>query len=301
MKMKKRVVIQLKKSALLLTMVLLCMSAAMAQEKTLFVVHTNDTHSCVEPISLNNSDTLLAGKGGFVRRAALVKQLRSEHPSDMLLFDCGDFSQGSVYYNLFRGEVEVKLMNQMGYDACVVGNHEFDFGLENLARLIRMARFPFVCTNYDFSGTPCEGLVHPYAMIERNGLRVGVVGVSPRLEGLVSKQCYGSVRYRDPAKAVQPVVDMLRKEKQCDFIVCLSHLGWAEGDDYDMGFVRRTHGIDLLLGGHTHFLFDRPQYVKNSKGQDVPCNQMGKHGQFVGAIEFVLEPEDAIKAGSHSK
>lgn len=274
----------------LIILMLWCACIAVAQEKTLFLVHTNDTHSCVEPISPNHADSSLADKGGFVRRAALVSQLRRAHPEDMLLFDCGDFSQGSLYYNIFRGEAEVKLMNLMGYDACAIGNHEFDCGLENLARLIRMADFPFVCSNYDFSGTPCEGLVQPYAIMECNGLRVGVVGVSPRLEGLVSGQSYGSVRYRTPAKAVQPIVDKLRNEEKCDFVVCLSHLGWAEGEDYDIGFVRKTHGIDVLLGGHTHFMFDQPKFVKNSKGEDVPCNQMGKHGRFVGTMTFVFEP-----------
>ena len=274
----------------LIILMLWCACIAVAQEKTLFLVHTNDTHSCVEPISPNHADSSLADKGGFVRRTALVSQLRRAHPEDMLLFDCGDFSQGSLYYNIFRGEAEVKLMNLMGYDACAIGNHEFDCGLENLARLIRMADFPFVCSNYDFSGTPCEGLVQPYAIMERNGLRVGVVGVSPRLEGLVSGQSYGSVRFRTPAKAVQPIVDKLRNEEKCDFVVCLSHLGWAEGEDYDIGFVHKTHGIDVLLGGHTHFLFDQPKCVKNSKGEDVPCCQMGKHGRFVGTMTFVFEP-----------
>ena len=280
----------MKKIISLAAMLCLYACTVAAQDKTLFLVHTNDTHSCVEPISPHHSDTSLADKGGLMRRASLVHQLRTAHPQDMLLFDCGDFSQGSLYYSIYRGEVEVKLMNSMGYDACAIGNHEFDSGLENLARLARLADIPFVCSNYVFTGTPCEGLVRPYAVIERNGLRVGVVGVSPRLEGLVSKQSYGATRYLSPAKAVQPIVDMLRKEQKCDFIVCLSHLGWAEGEDYDIGLVRRTHGIDVLLGGHTHFLFDRPRYVKNSKGQEIPCNQMGKHGRFVGTLEFVLEP-----------
>ncbi|MBO5785238.1 MAG: bifunctional metallophosphatase/5'-nucleotidase, partial [Bacteroidaceae bacterium] len=133
----------------LIILMLWCASIAVAQEKTLFLVHTNDTHSCVEPISPNHADSSLADKGGFVRRTALVSQLRRAHPEDMMLFDCGDFSQGSLYYNIFRGEAEVKLMNLMGYDACAIGNHEFDCGLENLARLIRMADFPFVCSNYD--------------------------------------------------------------------------------------------------------------------------------------------------------
>lgn len=279
----------MKKIYLLLSFIL-CAGLLPAQDKTLFLVHTNDTHSCVEPMPADMSDTANADKGGFVRRATLVERLRREHPEDMLLFDCGDFSQGSVYYTLFRGEVEVELMNRMGYDACVLGNHEFDSGLENLARLARMAEFPFVCTNYDFSGTPCEGLVKPYIVVRRNGLRIGVVGVSPELRGMVSAQHYGKVRFLPPARAVQPVVDRLRTREKCDFIVCLSHLGWGDGEQFDPAFIRSTHGIDVLLGGHTHFFFERPRYVENKLGHPVPCNQMGKHGRYVGTLEFLLEP-----------
>ncbi len=277
------------KRSYLLLFFLSCVGFLSAQDKTLFLVHTNDTHSCVEPMSPNMSDTANADKGGLMRRAVLVERLRREHPEDMLLFDCGDFSQGSVYYNLFRGEVEVEQMNYMGYDAAVLGNHEFDFGLENLARLVRMAKFPFVCTNYDFSGTPCEGLVKPYIVLERNGLKVGVIGVGTKLEGMVSKQYYGKVRWLHPAQAVQPVVDYLRKKEKCDFIVCLSHLGWADGEEFDPAFIRSTHGIDVLLGGHTHLFFERPRYVENKLGQPVPCNQMGKYGRWVGTMEFLLE------------
>ncbi len=265
-------------------------SAEAAQDKTLFLVHTNDTHSCVEPLSPDMSDTANADKGGFVRRAVLVERLRHEHPGDMLLLDCGDFSQGSVYYTLFRGEVEVKLMNHMGYDAAVLGNHEFDSGLENLARLARMAKFPFVCTNYDFSGTPCEGLVKPYVIVQRGGLRVGVVGVSHELRDMVPEQNYGKVRLLPTSAALQQVVDRLREREKCDFIVCLSHLGWYDGEFSDAALIRATEGIDVVLGGHTHLFFEQPRYVQNRLGQPVPCNQMGKHGRYVGTMEFLLEP-----------
>ena len=143
----------MKKIAFLIGMAVLSCLAAMAQQRHLMLVHTSDTHSCIEPISKNFSDTAQADKGGFMRRAALLRQLRKQNP-ELLLLDCGDFSQGSAYYNLYHGEVEVKLMNEMGYDAATLGNHEFDFGLDNLARLIRMAKFPFVCANYKVEGTP---------------------------------------------------------------------------------------------------------------------------------------------------
>ena len=215
--------------------------------------------------------------------------MRREHPNDLLLFDCGDFSQGSVYYNLFKGEVEILLMNQMGYDACTIGNHEFDFGLENMARLFRMAEFPIVCCNYDFSGTPVEGLVKPYIILERDGVRVGILGVSPRMEGLVAQANYQGVEYTKPIKAAQPIVDHLRQKEQCDVVVCLSHLGWLEGEEGDKGFIAGTHGIDVVLGGHSHTYFEHPQYILNSEGHEIVVNHMGKNARFVGTLELGIQ------------
>ncbi len=279
------------KERILLALLVWALSAfgLRAQSRKLFVVHTSDTHSCIEPISPNFGDSAQADKGGFLRRAALLNQLRREYPRNLLLFDCGDFSQGSVYYNLFKGEVEVKLMNYMQYDACTIGNHEFDFGLENMARLFRMARFPVVCCNYDFAGTPVEGLVKPYVIIERAGVRVGVIGVAPELDGLVAKHNYGATRYIRPAKAAQPIVDMLREKEGCDLIVCLSHLGFPDGPDRDPSFIAETSGIDIVLGGHSHTYFEHPRYLKNREGHDVLVEHMGKNARWVGTIELELD------------
>lgn len=263
--------------------------ASSAQERHLLVLHTSDTHSCVEPVSRNFSDTAQADKGGFLRRAALIKQLRKERP-ELLLLDCGDFSQGSAYYNLYHGEVEVKLMNAMGYDACTIGNHEFDFGLDNLAHLIRMADFPFVCCNYDFTGTPCEGLVKPYMIIERAGVRVGILGVCPQPDGLVTKSNYEPMKYTDPAVAAQPVINLLRNQEHCDLVICLSHLGLAKGKGYDEDFIARTTGIDLLLGGHTHTYLSHPAHAIDKAGHEVMIDHMGKNGRFVGSMDITLAP-----------
>ena len=258
---------------------------ALAQDKALFLVHTSDTHSCIEPISLNFKDSTQAGKAGFLRRVALLEEMRKEHPDDMLLLDCGDFSQGSVYYNLYQGEVEVRLMNLMHYDACTIGNHEFDFGLDNLARLMRMAEFPFVCCNYDFSGTPCEGLVKPSIIIERAGVRVGVFGVCPQPQGLVTAKNYEGMRYTRPAKAAQPVIDKLRNEEHCDIVVCLSHLGWGSTPDMDPDFIASTTGLDVVLGGHSHTYFTEPQCLFDKKGHMVLVDHQGKNARFLGTIE----------------
>lgn len=279
----------MKKNIFVIGMTVLFCLTARAQQKRLMLVHTSDTHSCVEPVSKNFSDTAQADKGGFMRRAALLNQLRKEHP-DLLLLDCGDFSQGSAYYNLYHGEVEVKLMSSMKYDACTIGNHEFDYGLDNLARLINMASFPFVCCNYDFTGTPCEHLVKPYIIIERAGARVGIFGVCPQPEGLITKSNYEPMQYIDPAVAAQPVIDTLRQKEHCELVICLSHLGWSKGKGYDPDFISQTTGIDLLLGGHTHTYFTHPERAFDKAGHEVMVDHMGKNARFIGTMEIELEP-----------
>lgn len=257
----------------------------MANAQCLTIIHTSDTHSCIEPISPNDIKVSQADKGGYIRRATLLNEMRQQHP-DLLLLDCGDFSQGSVYYSLFKGEVEVELMNEMRYDACTIGNHEFDYGLDNMARLFRMARFPIVCANYDFTGTICEGLVKPYIIVERAGMRVGIFGLSPQLEGLVSQASCSGVRYTHPTKVAQGIVDKLRREEKCEFVICLSHLGYGDKDDQDPALIQATRGIDVVLGGHTHSYFEYAKYLPNADGHLIPLDHQGKNGQFVGVLEF---------------
>ena len=261
--------------------------STMAQDKQLLILHTNDTHSCVMPMKETLADTAVAGRGGYLRRVALVKQERLKNP-DLLLFDSGDFSQGSSYYTLYKGDVEVDLMNQMGYDAATIGNHEFDFGLENMARLFRRANFPIVCANYDFTGTPVEGIVKPYVIIRRNGVRIGVFGLSPALKGLIAdKNCEG-VKFLDPVETAKSVVAEL-KRKKCDLIICLSHLGWLEGDISDQNFMAQTRDIDLVLGGHSHTYFDTLQYVKNLDNKEIANDQNGKSAIWVGRLTLDLK------------
>lgn len=268
---------------------LLCPFCLTAQNREVMILHTSDSHSCIEPISPNYSDTAMADKGGFIRRAALISDIRKEYDGKVLLLDCGDFSQGSAYYTLFKGDVEVALMNEMGYDACAIGNHEFDYGLDNLSRLMRTARFPFVCCNYDFRGTPCEGLAKPYVTKVCAGVKIGIFGVSPKPDGLVSKANYDGMKYTNPAKAAQPVIDRLRNEEKCDIVVCLSHLGWDIGSNDDQSLVSATTGIDILLGGHTHTYFEHLQHLTDKAGHEVIVEHMGKHARFVGAMKVEVE------------
>jgi len=268
---------------------LLSFSPAGARQKQLVVLHTNDTHSTIMPVSDQLPDTVKAGRAGALRRIAMLQEERAKDP-DLLLFDSGDFSQGSAYYTMFKGEVEIGLMNRMGYDAVTIGNHEFDFGLENMARMFRMATFPVVCTNYDFTGTPCEGLVKPYIILKRKGVRIGVFALAPKMAGLVApKNCVG-VKYLDPAQVALETATMLKKEKKCDVVICLSHLGWnSNRNEDDQYMVARSRYIDLVLGGHTHTYFKRLEYLNDLDGRPVPVDQNGKHAVFVGRMVLNLK------------
>lgn len=257
-------------------------------QKQLTILHTNDTHSTILPLNPNLEDTMKAGRGGYLRRINMLKEERRKDP-DLLLFDSGDFSQGSGYYTMFKGDVEVGLMNEMHYDAATIGNHEFDFGLDNMARLFKMAQFPIVCTNYDFTGTVCEGLVKPYIVLKRKGVKIGVFALSPKLKGLISdKNCPG-VKYLDPAKVALETATMLKKDMKCDMVICISHLGWAMGGDDDSYMIKGSRNIDVVLGGHSHSFLERLEYVNNMDGKPVPVDQNGNHGIFIGKMLVSLK------------
>lgn len=278
----------MKRILTILTIVLTATITAAAKGKQLLILHTNDTHSCVIPLNPNLADTMLAGRGGFLRRAAMIDQMRKED-KELLLLDSGDFSQGSPYYTMFKGDVETELMNIMGYDAATIGNHEFDFGLDNMARLFKKVNFPIVCANYDFTGTVVEGLVKPYVVIKRKGVKIGIFGLSPKLEGLVMASTCAGVKYLDPIKTANDIADKLKNEEKCDVVICLSHLGWDEAGLNDMEMMAKTRNIDLVLGGHSHSYFQQLNYVRNLDGKEIPNDQNGKHGIFVGKITLNLE------------
>jgi len=257
-------------------------------KKELVILHTNDTHSTILPLNVNLDDKDLAGRGGYLRRINMLKEQRQQHP-DLLLFDSGDFSQGSGYYTLFKGEVEVGLMNQMGYDAVTIGNHEFDFGMENMAKIFRQAKFPIVCSNYDCTGTVLEGLVNPYITMKRNGVKIGIFALCPPLKGLVFDDNCEGITFLDPAETAQKYIDLLRKQEKCDLVICLSHLGWERSEYPDEKFLSLTEGCDLVLGGHTHTYMPTIEFAPDKTGKQIPVDQNGKHGVFIGKLILNLE------------
>ena len=263
-------------------------TAVAKTKKQLVILHTNDTHSCVEPLNPNLDNKDLAGRGGFLRRVSVVKEERAQHP-DLLLFDSGDFSQGSGYYTLFKGEVEIGLMNEMHYDAATIGNHEFDFGLDNMAKLFRQANFPIVCSNYDCTGTVLEGLVKPYITLKRQGVKIGVFALAPPMKGLVFDGNCEGITFLDPATTAQKYIDILRKQEKCDLVICISHLGWEVSVYPDEKFLKEVEGCDLVLGGHTHTYMPTLMYAPDKTGKQIPVDQNGKHGAFIGKLVLDLE------------
>lgn len=264
------------------------MTAGAKKQKQLVILHTNDTHSCILPLKESLADTSLAGRGGYLRRIAMLKEERRKNP-DLLLFDSGDFSQGSSYYTMFKGDVEIGLMNQMGYDAATIGNHEFDFGLDNMARLFRNANFPIVCSNYDFVDTELKDIVKPYITLKRQGIKIGVFALCPKMEGLVSTKNYEPLKYLDPVAAAQKMVDLLRGQEKCDLVICISHLGWEVTDFPDDRVIKNTTGIDLVLGGHSHTYLKQLEVVDDKSGRPVGVDQNGKHGAFIGRLVLDME------------
>lgn len=279
----------MKKILFVCAICIVCLAEVSAKgKKELTILHTNDTHSCIMPLSENLADTMLAGRGGFLRRISMLREERKNNP-DLLYFDSGDFSQGSPYYTLYKGDVEVGLMNMMGIDASTIGNHEFDFGIDNMVRLFKMANFPILCSNYDFSGTPLQGVVKPYTIIKRKGIKIGVFALNPELEGLVSEKNYTGVKFLDPAKVANEMASLLKKEKKCDVVICISHLGWTDDSYSDQNVFSKTRGVDLVLGGHSHTYFDSLRYIKDVDGREIPVDQNGKHGIFIGKLTLTFD------------
>ena len=278
----------MKRIAIISILVCLFVGVGAKGPKKITVLHTSDTHSCILPLNKNLADTMLADRGGFLRRISMLKQERAKDPN-LLLFDCGDFSQGSSYYTMFKGDVEVGLMNQMHYDAVTIGNHEFDFGMDNMIRLFKMANFPVVCSNYDFGNTELKDIVKPYIVLKRQGVKIGVFALCPPLEGLVSTKNYGPLKFLNPVEVTNSMVDVLRNKEKCDVVICLSHLGWEVSEYPDNTLIKNTSGIDLVLGGHSHTYLKTLGYETDKTGKKVPVDHEGKHGVFVGKILLTLE------------
>lgn len=260
-----------------------------SKEIKITVLHTNDMHSRIEPFPMDGSR--LQGLGGVARRSTLIKKIRDTE-KNVLLFDAGDMFQGTPYFNLFDGEVELTLMSKLKYDAGTFGNHEFDNGIAGILKHFDKAKFPFLTANYDFSQTELAGKTKDYIIFERQGIKIGVFGLGVDIEGLVDKKNYAGMRYLDPIAVANKIVPTLKSKHKCDIVICLSHLGYAYQEDKvsDLRLAATTKDIDLIIGGHTHTLLEKPTEVKNAAGKITLVNQAATGGAVLGRIDFIFNP-----------
>ncbi|RRB04906.1 bifunctional metallophosphatase/5'-nucleotidase [Larkinella rosea] len=272
---------------------------ARSKSTTLTILHTNDVHSRLDPFPMDGSRN--AGRGGIVRRATLIEQIRNEQPN-VLLFDAGDLFQGTPYFNLYKGEPEVQAMNRMRYDASTIGNHDFDGGMDNMVLQFGKAAFPFLIANYDFKNTAMNGRTEPYRIFKKDGLKIGVFGLGIRPEGLIPKELFKETVYVEPLETANAVAAVLRNDKKCDYVICLSHLGYQYNDSTvsDRVLASKTRNIDLIIGGHTHTFLDAPVNVLNQDGLPVLINQVGFAGIYLGRIDLTFE-QGKVKVAADSK
>lgn len=261
-----------------------------SKEIKLTILHTNDTHSQIDPLPVNHSK--FPNRGGVVWRHQQIQKIREEEEL-VLLLDSGDLFQGTPYFNKYKGVLEMKLMSQMGYEASTMGNHEFDIGLDGFKNAKKYATFPFVCSNYDFSDTILKNETVKHYIIHKGKLKIGILGLGVELEGLVPKLCYENSRYTDPIAAANEQAKLL-KDKGCDFIICLSHLGFEYENSTkvsDRILARSTKNIHLILGGHTHTFLEKPVEEINLEGKKVLINQVGWAGVNLGRLDFTFSKE----------
>ena len=264
---------------ILMCILSLLIVACAPQADTLTILHTNDTHSQVEPIATGKRD---GNHAGYARRLGIIQQERTIDPN-LILVDAGDFCQGTPYFNFYHGRIEIDAMNRMGYDAITLGNHEFDNGVDTLAAVLKNAQFAIVSANYDVQGTPLEGIVQPYTIVSRAGIRVGILGVGVNPQGLIADKNFAPVQYLDPFSSAQEAATELKMRHHCDIIICLSHLGTQTDEKLAM----QSKYIDVIVGGHTHKIITN-HYVENSEGHSVLLTQMGKSGARIGKITLKI-------------
>ena len=258
--------------------------------KKLTILHTNDTHSHIDPFPADDSRN--PNMGGVSRRASLIESIRAENPN-VLLLDAGDIFQGTPYFNYYGGELEFKLMSMLKYDIATMGNHDFDNGIDGFYSQLPHAKFDFVSANYDFKNTILNEIVKPYKIFSKGGIKIGVFGLGIKLEGLVDKKMYKETVYNDPIETADEMTRILKQEEKCDLIICLSHLGYDYKNDpekiSDLNLAKKTEDIDLIIGGHTHTFLDKPTIVLNKIGEQTLVNQVGCYGINLGKIDFYFD------------
>lgn len=256
--------------------------------RDLVILHTNDTHSLILP----DKD----GRGGVMQRKAIIDSVRRAN-KDVLLVDAGDKVQGTLYFKFFKGDVEYPLQNMLGVDISILGNHEFDNGLEALAEKEKMLKADRLSANYDFTGTAAEGLYKPYVIKKIGGKKIGFIGINLDPESIISHANYEGMKFKNVIETANETAALLKHKKGCDLVVAVTHIGYTKANykTTDPELAKASKDIDIIIGGHSHTLIDPsepekyPSIVENVLGRPVLIAQTGKSGKYIGQIRVDLD------------
>lgn len=265
-----------------------------APADNLVILHTNDTHSQIDPEDHNF--------GGVMRRKAVIDSVRGAE-KNVLLMDAGDVVQGTLYFTLYRGEVEHKVMNALGYDIATLGNHEFDNGSEELAGLLRNDNATWVSTNYDVDNSPLAGLIVPYVVKEYDGKIIGIMGLNLDPKGMISDRNVKGIEYIDVYEAAEHTAWSLKHNEKADIVIALTHIGYSDDNHVnDTDLAARSKNIDLIIGGHSHTPLNpanpnsKPTRIKNALGRDVVLAQNSSMGTAIGKVEIDFDNDTIISS-----
>ena len=278
-------------------------AAADKREQRLLLLFTGDLHSQVLPRRLSGDPADVREVGGYARLAGRIREAVHRYDGETLVVDAGDFSMGTVFHTLFRSEsLELRLMGEMGYEVTTLGNHDFDFHPDGLARSLTAAlssgkRLPrIVSSNVVFSASGPEDRslreaflrypVVPYTVVEKGGFRIGIFGLLGK-DAQIDAPFAKPVTFSDPIQAAREMVATLRHEERVDVILCLSHSGISGNPKHseDELLARSVPDIDVIVSGHTHSVLLEPLRI----GQTV-VGAAGSYGKYLGAIDLLLKP-----------
>ena len=266
----------MKRIAISIFAFVLSLSIAKAQRE-LTIIHVNDTHSHVEPDRSGRNKDL----GGVIERAVMLDSIRkADGKRNVLLLHAGDFSQGTSYFPIMHGNIEVDLINAMKYDCITIGNHEFDNDMDELGRRLKNIKCPIVCANYDFGNEKPAQFITPYTIIKKAGRKIGIVGMLCDVNSVVAAPIAKKMKHLDDAETLNKWAKFLKDDMKCDMVICLSHLGY----DVDMRLVPKIRNVDLFVGGHSHTFLNGIKYATDLDGRQVPVVQSGCFGITVGEL-----------------
>lgn len=263
----------------ILIAICILMASMSLNAQDLTILHVNDTHSHIDPQRSGD----YKGRGGVIEQAAYIDSVRcADGKRNVLLVHAGDFSQGTSYFTELGGNIEIDVLNALRFDVVTLGNHEFDNGIEELSRRLKNLEAEVVCANYDFEGTALDGLVKPYTIIRRGGKKIGIIGLLTDIMEVVDADIARMLTYQEPSQVVNRLSGYLKEEKDCDMVICLSHLGYGE----DKELAASIRNVDLIVGGHSHTLLDDKQTVNDLDGEEVIIVQNWKWGLNVGHLSI---------------